>query len=323
MLSHAVCTEGISIKLFLFSKCMFLELVARIIAHSDVKGDNFTIKSTRWDPWAIMLRAVTTPGLGQNLGPATFRSLRAAPRGAPELAEREAKKKSFLEPMGRPQQRRRNRSRHKPIPATASGLAPRAGHHYTTISSWGGKNSTVPTLGAPPAPARHPDLPILPGTKYMLKALSNTSPRSIFMPTNVVNIFQCPWFPKLLPTLHKILNHICKRPRNRTLLHTYLCLTSKASHSPTPKSLAKNLPRSVPGSAFPASAPEASGSLLRFSRNPYQECPGRLQFPESTEAPAAATSWGHLPRPFSHLPYSSRTFSSLQIWVISLKKNFF
>lgn len=53
--------------------------------------------------------------------------------------------------------------------------------------------------------------------------------------------------------LHKILNCLGKRRRNRNIrYHTYLFLTSKAFYSPTLRSLLQRLPLSVPGSAFPA-----------------------------------------------------------------------
>lgn len=73
--------------------------------------------------------------------------------------------------------------------------------------------------------------------------------------------------PFELPVLHKILNYLRKRPRNRNILHsTYLFLTSKAFFSPTPRSLSMNLPLRFPGSAFPANRPAGFWEPTQFSR---------------------------------------------------------
>lgn len=66
--------------------------------------------------------------------------------------------------------------------------------------------------------------------------------------------FSVSLIPLELAILHKILNYLCKRPRNRNILdHTYLFLTSEAFYSPTLRNLVARLPLSVPGSAFPGS----------------------------------------------------------------------
>lgn len=78
--------------------------------------------------------------------------------------------------------------------------------------------------------------------KYTFKALPDTSPHSISMPTKCGQFSMSP-IPFELPALHTIVAYLCKRPRNRnTLHHTYLRLTSEAFHSPTPRSLSENLP---------------------------------------------------------------------------------
>lgn len=138
------------------------------------------------------------------------------------------------------------------------------------------------------------------------------------MSTNVVSIFQCPWFlPLELAILHKILNYLCERPRNQNILdHTYLFLTSKTFYSPTLKSLRVRLPLCVPGSAFPASRTggfwEASRvlpeALNRNAGYDWETTIPRIHW--SREHPATTPTF-----------FSSGTFSSVWIWLVGLKKS--
>lgn len=121
-----------------------------------------------------------------------------------------------------------------------------------------------------------------------------------------------------LPILHKTLNYRCKRPRHRAVRHhTYLCLTARRSARPhrgaspgislsaSQEVRSQRAPRRLLGAC--SGSPEAltRSALGDYnSQNPLGRPPQR-----HPEAP---------PPPFSHLPYSSRTFSSVQIWVIRL-----
>lgn len=169
--------------------------------------------------------------------PHPFRSPELRPeeaRGTPELAERKAKKSSFQSQWGD------RSSDAAPLsarahPRNSEWAAPRAGRRYTTSSRWGVKNSTCRcsgTAGAKPraraAPARHTDTPSSWVRNAFLKLYPNLSSLD-FHAHKCGQHFSISLIPcELLPILHKALNRICRRPRNRTIRrHTYLGLTSR------------------------------------------------------------------------------------------------
>ena len=150
------------------------------------------------------------------------------------------------------------------------------------------------------------------GSKVILRASSNTSSFSIHVHKGGQHVPMLSDSPRL-SNLTKILNYLCKRPRNQNILaHTYLFLTSRAfslahTEEPLGASSSRRPRKCVPREPLQ----RLLGLVVRF---PKQECPGWLadynsQNPLSWQS--QAISCDHLP-PFcsvSHLPHSFNTLT--------------